>query len=193
MIMEGEAQVEKKPTRWWYLVPIFFCFIGGIIAYFILKDKNRKFATKLLIIGIVMSVVWFIIGFLLVFVLAPLFVSNIIEEQSKEVEKGYTAAVECSGAYINVLNVSVGSIIVSNPSRKTTYILSVYDDEGATDSGSGVVSRLAPGSTTKLKTTALPSTGATKITVIGLCENTAKTQNASISGVCSKGLTCWPS
>src|SRR3990172_4947813 len=39
----------KRKSRWWYLVPIFLQIIGGIIAYLILKDDDRKLAKKLLL------------------------------------------------------------------------------------------------------------------------------------------------
>ena len=33
-----------KNTKAWYILPIFFGVIGGLIMYFILKDKNPKMA-----------------------------------------------------------------------------------------------------------------------------------------------------
>lgn len=63
------AEDSKKPSRWWYLLPIFFSVIGGIIGYFLLKDRDRKFAERLLIIGLVMIVVGWIASIALSFVL----------------------------------------------------------------------------------------------------------------------------
>ncbi|MGD8431641.1 MAG: hypothetical protein PVG23_03600 [Nitrosopumilaceae archaeon] len=45
---------EQKVSNWWYLLPIFLSIIGGLIAYFILKDKNSKIAKRCLIIGAIM-------------------------------------------------------------------------------------------------------------------------------------------
>lgn len=46
----------KRPSSAWYLLPIFFSFIGGLIMFFVLKDEDRKMAKKGLIVGIIMSV-----------------------------------------------------------------------------------------------------------------------------------------
>ncbi|MGD1054830.1 MAG: zinc ribbon domain-containing protein [Nitrososphaerales archaeon] len=50
----------------WWLVPFFFAWIGGLIAYFVLKDRNRETAEHMLIFGIVWTFVGgIIVGFLL--------------------------------------------------------------------------------------------------------------------------------
>ena len=49
--------VVKKHTRAWYLVPLILGIIGGIIGYIVIKDDDKKMATNLLIIGIIMTVV----------------------------------------------------------------------------------------------------------------------------------------
>ena len=46
----------------WWLVPFFLAFIGGLIAYFVLKDRNQKTAEHMLIFG----VVWTFVGPILV-------------------------------------------------------------------------------------------------------------------------------
>jgi len=45
----------------WYLVPLFFGIIGGIIAWAVNKDKDPKRARNLLIFGIVWTVVWIVV------------------------------------------------------------------------------------------------------------------------------------
>ncbi|MCX6818509.1 MAG: hypothetical protein NT129_00735 [Candidatus Aenigmarchaeota archaeon] len=54
-----EDQVKKlgikKPIKWWYLYPIFFGIFGGIYGYYFLKDMNKKFAKKILYLGIIVS------------------------------------------------------------------------------------------------------------------------------------------
>ena len=38
---------ERQRSNWWYLVPIFLGLIGGIIAYFALRNDDRKKGKKL--------------------------------------------------------------------------------------------------------------------------------------------------
>ena len=45
----------------WYLVPLFFGIIGGIIAWAVNKDKDPKRARNLLIFGLLWSIVPIII------------------------------------------------------------------------------------------------------------------------------------
>ncbi len=44
-------------SRWWYLLPIIFDIIGGVIAFFILKDDDPKKAKNCLWLGIVLIAV----------------------------------------------------------------------------------------------------------------------------------------
>jgi hypothetical protein len=50
-------------SNWWYLVPFFFSFIGGIIAWAVNKDSDPKKAKNMLIFGIVWTFVPVIIVF----------------------------------------------------------------------------------------------------------------------------------
>ena len=56
----------KRKSRWWYLVPIFLQIIGGIIAYLILKDDDRKLAKNCFWLGILLTIVPMIVGIVLV-------------------------------------------------------------------------------------------------------------------------------
>jgi len=56
------SNLRKKRSRWWYIVPILFSIIGGIVAYLIVKDDDPKLAKNCLIIGIIM----FAIGLMLI-------------------------------------------------------------------------------------------------------------------------------
>jgi hypothetical protein len=53
----GFAQCRLKPdekvSRMWYLLPFLFGFIGGIVAWSALKDRNCPMAQNMLIIGII--------------------------------------------------------------------------------------------------------------------------------------------
>jgi hypothetical protein len=45
-VLKSKIQQQGKPqtkrSGWWYLLPIFFSIIGGVIAYFVLKDVDKK-------------------------------------------------------------------------------------------------------------------------------------------------------
>lgn len=56
---------QDRPSRVWYLLPILLGLIGGVIGYFVLRNRDRKFAERMLIIGVVMTVLWWVISFLL--------------------------------------------------------------------------------------------------------------------------------
>lgn len=51
------AKEVVKHTAAWYIVPLLFGIIGGIIGYLVIKDDDKKMATNLLILGIVMTFV----------------------------------------------------------------------------------------------------------------------------------------
>lgn len=45
---------EKKRSNWWFLLPILLGLIGGIIAFFVLKNDDLKKAKNCLYLGIVL-------------------------------------------------------------------------------------------------------------------------------------------
>ena len=57
---------EKIRSRAWYLVPIFFGLIGGIIAYFAIRRDDPQKAKKCLWAGIFLTVINIIINISLV-------------------------------------------------------------------------------------------------------------------------------
>ena len=57
---------EKIRSRWWYLVPIFFGLIGGIIAYFAIRRDDPQKAKKCLWVGIILTAINIIINISLV-------------------------------------------------------------------------------------------------------------------------------
>lgn len=77
----GAAPMSSAATPWqptqhvsaaWYLVPLFFGIIGGIIAWAVTKDKDPKRARNLLIFGLVWTLVPIIlIGLVVFFYQAP--------------------------------------------------------------------------------------------------------------------------
>lgn len=60
---EQSAIISTPRSKWWYLLPIFFSIIGGIIAYFILKNSDPKLAKKCLIVGLIMTAIGLIVNF----------------------------------------------------------------------------------------------------------------------------------
>ena len=60
------SQEERIRSRWWYILPIFFQIIGGVIAYFILRNDDPKKAKNCLWLGIVLTAIK--IGFFVIFI-----------------------------------------------------------------------------------------------------------------------------
>ena len=48
---------NNKPSKAWYLVPLFFGILGGIVGYLAVKDDDKKMAKKLLIAGLLISLI----------------------------------------------------------------------------------------------------------------------------------------
>lgn len=55
--------IPEKVSNWWYICPIFLGIIGGLVAWVFNKDRNPKKAKHFLVVGIVVFVIWFLIGF----------------------------------------------------------------------------------------------------------------------------------
>lgn len=79
-LARGAAPTSSPASPWqpaqhvsgaWYLVPLFFGIIGGIIAWAVTKDRDPKRATNLLIFGLVWSMVPILIGLAVFFYLVP--------------------------------------------------------------------------------------------------------------------------
>jgi hypothetical protein len=54
-----------KPSAAWYLLPIFFSIIGGIIAWACIRDRDPRMAKNNLILGILLTVIPMIFGLVL--------------------------------------------------------------------------------------------------------------------------------
>ena len=48
---------ERKRSNWWYLVPILFGMIGGIVGYFALRHDDLQKAKKCLYIGLILTAI----------------------------------------------------------------------------------------------------------------------------------------
>ena len=48
---------ENIRSRWWYLVPILFGLVGGVIGYFALRKDDPKKAQNCLILGGILTII----------------------------------------------------------------------------------------------------------------------------------------
>jgi H+/Cl- antiporter ClcA len=51
--MAEELESKQRLSRLWYLLPIFLGLLVGVIGYFLLKDRNRKFAERILLARVI--------------------------------------------------------------------------------------------------------------------------------------------
>lgn len=51
----------RKRSGLWFFLPIFFNVIGGVIAYFIIKDDDPRKAKNCLLLGIILTAISFAI------------------------------------------------------------------------------------------------------------------------------------
>lgn len=47
----------RRRSSWWFLLPILFSVIGGIIAYFIIKEDDPKKAKNCLLLGAILTAI----------------------------------------------------------------------------------------------------------------------------------------
>jgi RNA polymerase subunit RPABC4/transcription elongation factor Spt4 len=55
------SELADNPSWAWYLAPLLFGIIGGLIGYVGVKDKDKDMATNLLVFGIIWSIFLFLI------------------------------------------------------------------------------------------------------------------------------------
>ena len=55
---------ERPRSDFWFLLPIFLGVIGGIIAYFVLRQDDPKKAKNCLYLGIVLAIIGMLINIL---------------------------------------------------------------------------------------------------------------------------------
>jgi hypothetical protein len=107
--MDEDLRKYKKTSRWWYLLPILFGPLGGIIGYFILKDRDRKFAEKLLIIGVAIILVYIALSFLLSLI-GYVYINQIFEKTTNTIE---AVDIFCSAGTTTVFLRNHGSETIS--------------------------------------------------------------------------------
>lgn len=76
-----KRRVSKKSADYWYLLPIFLHIIGGIIAYFILRNPDRRKARNCLFIGTIIFIFYAI-----VFLSVGVSFNNFVEETESTME-----------------------------------------------------------------------------------------------------------
>ncbi|MCV0372508.1 MAG: hypothetical protein COW27_04970 [Nitrosopumilales archaeon CG15_BIG_FIL_POST_REV_8_21_14_020_37_12] len=67
---------EKTRSNTWYLLPIFLGLIGGVIAYFVLRNDDPKKAKNCLYLGIILAII-------------GIFFNILIATQIPEIEEGF--------------------------------------------------------------------------------------------------------
>ena len=58
---QKQNRTSGKPSAAWWLVPIFFAWIGGLIAFLAVKDDDRTRAKHLLVLGLVITGFWIVV------------------------------------------------------------------------------------------------------------------------------------
>jgi hypothetical protein len=53
----GEERSVRRVSGWWWVLPIVFALLGGVIAYFGVRDRDARKARAMLLTGIALSVV----------------------------------------------------------------------------------------------------------------------------------------
>lgn len=59
--LKEESIKVSGPSGLWYLIPLFFGILGGIVAYVGVKDDDKDMANNLLIFGLVWTIILVII------------------------------------------------------------------------------------------------------------------------------------
>jgi prolipoprotein diacylglyceryltransferase len=70
-------QQKNRGSITWYLLPIFFGFLGGMAMFFVLKDDDRQLAKNGVKVGAILTIVWVFVIALLWSVLFASLLSNL--------------------------------------------------------------------------------------------------------------------
>jgi prolipoprotein diacylglyceryltransferase len=54
-------QQKNRGSNIWYLLPIFFGFLGGMAMFFVLKDEDRQLAKNGVKVGAILTIAWVVI------------------------------------------------------------------------------------------------------------------------------------
>ena len=59
----GPAGLQRTRSNWWYLLAIFIAPIGGIIAFFVIRNDDPPKAKNCLILGFIVFAIGLVAGF----------------------------------------------------------------------------------------------------------------------------------
>jgi archaellum component FlaF (FlaF/FlaG flagellin family) len=104
-VVEEFGVSQKRPSKLYYLLPIFLGILGGVAAYLLVKDRDKKFAKKLLIVGIIMTVVFIVIRYSTSFILG-MWLKGFTEEQTAEVATRSQSQIACSVGGISLSGIN---------------------------------------------------------------------------------------
>ena len=184
--------VIKKPSKLWYLVPIIFGPLGGLVGYFLVKNKDRNFAERLLIIGIAMMAVYGTISLVLALG-GTAWIASFKEVQTEAVDAIAQAQLKCAGLVISVKEVKYPAASSGNLDVLVSYdfgseTLSELRIEAASGDirvSSPIVSQLSPGQ--KKQITVFNATlPPDSVRAIAVCENAYPV----VSAECKLGQSC---
>ncbi|HET8719695.1 MAG TPA: hypothetical protein VFM64_01725 [Candidatus Nitrosotenuis sp.] len=48
---------SRRRSGWWFLLPILFNVIGGVIAYFVIREDDPKRARDCLLLGVILTAI----------------------------------------------------------------------------------------------------------------------------------------
>ena len=63
-----QVETNTKPSKKWYLLPIFFSLVGGLIMWGSLKVRDPRMAKKGLVLGIILPLIFYGCVFVVIFV-----------------------------------------------------------------------------------------------------------------------------
>ncbi|MFQ5887888.1 MAG: hypothetical protein ACE5HY_04245, partial [Candidatus Hydrothermarchaeales archaeon] len=108
---------RPKPSRWWYLTPLFFNIFGGIIAYFAVRKDDYKMARNMLDFG----------GFMLLLMVVsvailPGFMANFQRQEINATESNVSIVSE------NISNISIEKVFINNSLEEACQILGLFSN-----------------------------------------------------------------
>jgi hypothetical protein len=101
---EGFEIEIKKPSRLYYLLPIFLGLLGGIAGYLLVQDRDKNFARRLLIAGIIMTVIWILVWVFVPAILSYMWLTSFQNAATEAVGEQAETQVRCSYGSISLRN-----------------------------------------------------------------------------------------